>query len=75
MSKQQGIVPEVIQLITECGVPVGLILGGSVAQSEEWAGSDVDFFFQPRQNVFRAVRRFSSKMAKALRNFDHFGAN
>jgi len=31
MSKQQDIVPKVIQLVAECGVPVGLILGGSVA--------------------------------------------
>ena len=44
MSKQSEVVPEVIRLVAECGVDVGLILGGSVGQGSERAESDVDFF-------------------------------
>jgi hypothetical protein len=44
MSKQRDIVPEVIQLVAECGVPVGMVLGGSVGEGAERADSDVDFF-------------------------------
>lgn len=44
MSKQQDIVPEVVQLVADCGVSVGLILGGSVGQGQERPDSDLDFF-------------------------------
>jgi hypothetical protein len=44
MSRQRDIVAEVIQLVAGCGTPVGLILGGSVAQETERPDSDVDFF-------------------------------
>jgi len=61
MSKQQDIVPEVTQLVAKCGVPVGLILGGSVGEGTERADSDVDFFAiadatcQPRLHGFAVV--------------------
>ena len=44
MSTQAAIVPAIVQIVAECGVPAGLVLGGSVAEGRERDDSDVDFF-------------------------------
>ena len=43
MSRQAETVQEIIQIVADCGVPVGMVLGGSVAQGCERDDSDLDF--------------------------------
>jgi len=59
MSKQRDVVSEVIRLVAECGVDVGLILGGSVSEGLERADSDVDLFAIADADVQPSLAGFS----------------
>ncbi len=41
MSKQTDAVPEIVRIVAGCGVPVGMVLAGSVAEGCERDDSDL----------------------------------
>ena len=44
MSKQREAIPDIVKIVSDCDVDIGLILGGSVGRGCEREHSDLDFF-------------------------------
>ena len=44
MSRQADLVPEIIRVVASCAAPIGMVLGGSVAEGCERTDSDLDLF-------------------------------
>ena len=59
MSKQRDAIPAVITRVANCGVPAGLILGGSVRHGYERPDSDLDFFAIAHAGLEQSLGEFS----------------